>query len=75
MNLIFFLIVATAFGVTAVRQLLWTGPAAGVTGTPTFFIGPLDAAGKSIRAGNVITGAQPYRVFQRALDRLLAAQG
>ncbi len=59
----------------AVSEDMKTGIAAGVTGTPTFFIGPLDADGKSIRAGNVITGAQPYRVFQRALDSLLAAKG
>ena len=51
------------------------GIAAGVTGTPTFFIGPLDADGTSMRAGSIITGAQPYRVFQRALDSLLAARG
>ena len=52
-----------------------TGIAAGVTGTPTFFIGPLDADGTSMRAGSIITGAQPYRVFKRALDSLLAAKG
>ena len=51
------------------------GIAAGVTGTPTFFIGPLDADGTSMRAGSIITGAQPYQVFQRALDSLLAAKG
>ena len=51
------------------------GIAAGVTGTPTFFIGPLDADGTTMRAGNVVTGAQPYRVFKRALDSLLAAKG
>ncbi|MCH8096371.1 MAG: thioredoxin domain-containing protein [Proteobacteria bacterium] len=59
----------------AVSEDMKAGIAAGVTGTPTFFIGPLDADGKTIRAGNIITGAQPYRVFQRALDSLLAAKG
>ncbi len=59
----------------AVREDMEAGVAAGVRGTPTFFIGPLDADGKTMRAGNIVTGAQPYRVFQRALDSLLAAKG
>ncbi len=59
----------------AVAEDMKTGIAAGVTGTPTFFIGPLDADGTSMRAGNIVTGAQPYRVFQRALDSPLEATG
>ncbi len=59
----------------AVRADMEAGIAAGVRGTPTFFIGPLDADGTTMRAGNIVTGAQPYRVFQRALDSLLAAKG
>ncbi len=55
MNLIFFLIVATAFGVTAVRQLLWTGPAAGVTGTAA--LSPMAALGQGMmdQAGASVT--------------------
>ncbi len=59
----------------AVAEDMKTGIAAGVSGTPTFFIGPLDANGTSMRAGQIITGAQPYRVFKRALDSLLEAKG
>ena len=58
----------------AVSEDMKVGIAAGITGTPTFFIGPLDADGTTMRAGNIITGAQPYRVFKRALDSLLAAK-
>ena len=60
---------------TAVKKDMEEGVEAGVRGTPTFFIGPLDADGTTMRAGNVVTGAQPYRVFKRALDSLLAAKG
>ena len=59
----------------AVRKDMEEGAEAGVRGTPTFFIGTLDADGKTMRAGSVVTGAQPYRVFKRALDSLLAAKG
>jgi len=55
MNLIFFLIVATAFGVTAVRQLLWSGPAAGATGTAA--LSPMAALGQGMmdQAGASVT--------------------
>ena len=59
----------------AVKKDMEEGVEAGVRGTPTFFIGPLDADGTTMRVGNVVTGAQPYRVFKRALDNLLAAKG
>ncbi len=55
MNLVFFLIVATAFGVTAVRQLLWTGAAAGATGTAA--LSPMAALGQGMidQAGASVT--------------------
>ena len=55
MNLIFFLIVASAFGVTAVRQLLWTGPATGATGTAA--LSPMAALGQGMmdQAGASVT--------------------
>ena len=59
----------------AVKKDMEEGTEAGVRGTPTFFIGVLDADGTTMRAGNVVTGAQPYRVFKRALETLLAAKG
>lgn len=42
------------------------GQQAGVSGTPTFFIGPSD--GKAI----MLVGAQPYAVFSAAIDKALA---
>ncbi len=55
MNLVFFLIVATAFAVTAVRQLLWTGAAAGATGTAA--LSPMAALGQGMidQAGASVT--------------------
>jgi spore maturation protein SpmA len=55
MNLIFFLIVATAFLVTAVRQILWTGAAAGATGTAA--LSPMSALGQGMvdNAGASVT--------------------
>jgi spore maturation protein SpmA len=55
MNLVFFLIVATAFAVTAVRQILWTGAAAGATGTAA--LSPMAALGQGMvdNAGASVT--------------------
>jgi spore maturation protein SpmA len=54
MNVVFFLIISTAFAVTAVRQILWTGAAAGATGkaalSPMASLGQgmIDQAGASV---------------------------
>ena len=55
MNIVFLLIVATAFGVTAVRQVLWTGAAAGTTGT--LALSPMAALGQGMvdNAGASVT--------------------
>ena len=55
MNLVFFLIVATAFAVTAVRQILWTGAVAGATGTAA--LSPMAALGQGMvdNAGASVT--------------------
>lgn len=45
------------------------GSAAGVSGTPGFIVGTLNADGSV--DGEVIAGAQPYAVFQAAIDRQL----
>lgn len=45
------------------------GGAAGVSGTPSFFIGKSDQSGTI--TGQLIVGAQPYTVFQSAIDALL----
>ena len=55
MNVIFFLIVATAFAVTAFRQFLWTGVAAGATGKAA--LSPMAALGQGMvdQAGASVT--------------------
>lgn len=45
------------------------GAAAGVSGTPSFFVGKSDSSGTI--TGQIIVGAQPYSVFQSAIDALL----
>ena len=57
--------------VTRIRMDLNEGARAGVTGTPTFFIG------KPVKDGTIhvvqeIVGAQPYAAFKSALDAALA---
>ncbi|MDX1486419.1 MAG: nucleoside recognition domain-containing protein [Alphaproteobacteria bacterium] len=55
MNVVFFLIVAAAFIVTAVRQVLWTGAAAGATGKAA--LSPMAALGQGMidQAGASVT--------------------
>jgi protein-disulfide isomerase len=55
-----------------IRQSLDEGQQAGVQGTPTFFIGHVDADGRSLKTPLAIVGAQPYATFKQALDRLLS---
>lgn len=45
------------------------GSAAGVSGTPTFFIGKSDSSGTI--EGTILVGAQPYSAFQQVIDPLL----
>lgn len=45
------------------------GSSAGVSGTPSFFVGKSDPSG--IITGSLIVGAQPYSAFQAAIDPLL----
>ena len=55
----------------AIRKDLEEGRAAGVTGTPTFFIGVTDASGTKFKASRVLTGAQPFDRFREAIEALL----
>ena len=50
------------------------GMKAGVRGTPSFLLGITDTNG-SVQAVKLIQGAQPYAVFQQAIDELLEAAG
>ena len=49
------------------------GSKAGVTGTPTTFLGRTQADDKA-KLTKRITGAQPYPVFKRAIDAMLGAK-
>lgn len=54
-----------------IRQDLADAQAAGITGTPTFFLGFADGTDK-VKVARRISGAQPYPVFKGAIDALLA---
>jgi predicted DsbA family dithiol-disulfide isomerase len=56
-----------------VRRDLADGQKAGVRGTPTFFLGVVDAGGK-VRVVQVLRGAQPAAAFKAAIDAALGAQ-
>ncbi len=45
---------------------------AGVTATPTFFVGTLDSKTGTFAATERIVGAKPFAVFQQAIDAALA---
>ena len=46
---------------------------AGVTGTPTFFLGVTEPGARTLTVAKTITGAKPFAVFKDALDALLAS--
>lgn len=54
-----------------INQEVAQASANGVTGTPTFFFGLTDPAGK-IKVTKVIVGHQPYENFKQTLDSLLS---
>lgn len=45
---------------------------AGVTGTPAFFIGVVDAGGANLKAMRFIAGAHPFSRFKQEIDAVLA---
>jgi len=57
---------------TKVRQDLNDGARAGMTGTPTFYIGVVQKDGR-VKALKKLIGAQPYAAFKTAIDSLLAS--
>jgi protein-disulfide isomerase len=57
-----------------IRKDLAEGQTGGVIGTPGFFLGVTDPTGTDIIAPRLISGAQPYDAFKRAIDSLLAEQ-
>ena len=54
------------------EECLAGGQKAGVTGTPTFFIGVTHPNG-TIKVLNALKGAQPFAAFKDAIDSALAA--
>lgn len=58
-----------------VRRDIADGTAAGVRGTPSFFLGATEGDGSTVKATRLIRGAQPYAAFRDAIDKLLAERG
>ena len=56
-----------------VRKDLADGSKAGVTGTPSFFLGVTQSDG-SLKVLNTLKGAQPLAAFKDALDSMIASQ-
>ncbi len=54
-----------------IRKDMSEAQGAGVTGTPSFFLGVSDASGK-VKATRSLKGAQTYAAFKTAIDELLA---
>lgn len=57
-----------------VRKDVADAQQAGVSGTPTFFIGLTDPKGSDIKAVRKIVGAQNYAAFKTALDTLAGTE-
>ena len=57
-----------------IRKDLDDGQKAGVTGTPSFFLGLTDSKSSQIKAVRTIKGAQPYAAFKDAIESLLATK-
>jgi protein-disulfide isomerase len=54
-----------------IRKDMSEAQGAGVTGTPSFFLGKSDPSGK-VKATHSLKGAQAYAAFKTAIDELLA---
>ena len=57
-----------------IKRDIEDGKKAGVSGTPSFFIGKSQGKGKEI-TGKRIVGARPYESFKQVIDQLLTDQG
>ena len=57
---------------TRIRQDQTDGGRAGITGTPTFFVGTITKEGK-VHVLRRLVGAQPYTAFKTAIDGLLSS--
>ena len=57
-----------------IRRDISEGEKAGVTGTPTFFLGSTTPNSPTLKVTNTLVGAKPYSAFKEAIDALLAAK-
>lgn len=55
-----------------IRKDMAEGQKAGVTGTPTFFLGFTEPGSSRVKAVRRVTGAQPYESFKEAIDSVLS---
>jgi protein-disulfide isomerase len=60
--------------IDAIRKSAGEAIDLGASGTPAFFIGIRDRATNQVRVLQAVTGAQPFEVFSRAIDAVLAKQ-
>src|SRR5438093_7608800 len=58
----------------AIRKDMADAQGAGLTGTPSFFLGLTGTDGTPVKALRVIKGAQAYPAFKAAIESLLAGQ-
>lgn len=58
--------------VKTVQQSIEDAVSYGVSGTPAFFVGTVEADGKSLKAARFISGAHPFTRFKQEIDALLA---
>jgi protein-disulfide isomerase len=56
-----------------IRAALAEGQTAGVSGTPSFFLGATQPNDSKVRSQRKITGAVPYAQFKEAIDGLLSS--
>ena len=58
-----------------IRRDLADGQKAGVTGTPSFFVGVVDGKGGPVKIVQTLKGAQAFPAFKAAIDSVLATGG
>jgi protein-disulfide isomerase len=56
-----------------IKESMTGGTKLGVDGTPTFFLGVVDASGQKVESVQRFDGAVPYSKLKDAVDKLLAA--
>jgi protein-disulfide isomerase len=59
---------------TTIRESLAEAQKAGITGTPTFFLGLTAPDSSTVKAVRIIRGAQPYSRFREVIEGLLSSR-